>query len=142
MTSIYTDYEEGMCGKVEKSIYGTRDAAQNWEEEYSSFMMSIGFRRGMSSPCVFYHKSQNIRVVVHGDDFTVLGHEDQLDWFKDAMSDRYEIKLKARLGPNVKDDKSVRILNRVVWWDSDGIHYEPDQRHTNLLIDSMGLSHA
>ena len=23
------DYEEGMCGKLEKSMYGTRDAAQN-----------------------------------------------------------------------------------------------------------------
>jgi hypothetical protein len=30
------DWEEGMCGKLEKSMYGTRDASQNWEEEYSS----------------------------------------------------------------------------------------------------------
>ena len=25
------DYEEGMCGELVKAMYGTRDAAQNWE---------------------------------------------------------------------------------------------------------------
>ena len=28
------DAENGMCGKLEMSMYGTRDAAQNWEETY------------------------------------------------------------------------------------------------------------
>ena len=28
------DDEPGMCGKLTKSMYGTRDAAQNWEYEY------------------------------------------------------------------------------------------------------------
>ena len=33
------DHEDGMCGKlVVKSMYGTRDAAQSWELEYSRFM--------------------------------------------------------------------------------------------------------
>ena len=38
------DAEEGMCGKLDKSMYGTRDAAQNWEETYVEFMESLGFR--------------------------------------------------------------------------------------------------
>ena len=28
------DREEGMCGKLNRAMYGTRDAAQNWEYEY------------------------------------------------------------------------------------------------------------
>ena len=28
------DSEEGMCGRLNKAMYGTRDAAQNWEYEY------------------------------------------------------------------------------------------------------------
>jgi len=64
------DAEEGMCGKANMSIYGTRDAAQNWEEEYSDFMIGVGFSRGKASPCVFYHKSRCLRAVVHGDDST------------------------------------------------------------------------
>ena len=36
------DAEPGMCGRLNKSMYGTRDAAHNWEIEYSDFMSSIG----------------------------------------------------------------------------------------------------
>ena len=60
-------------------MYGTRDAAQNWEAEYSDFMTDVGFTRGKYSPCAFYHTERNIRAVIHGDDFTMLGHDDQLD---------------------------------------------------------------
>ena len=45
------------------------------------------------------------------------------------MDEIFEIKLKARLGPDEKDDKHVRILNRVVEWDQEGVKYEADQRH-------------
>ena len=47
--------EEDMCGKLEYSMYGTRDAAQNWYEEYSGQFIKIGFRQGRASPCVFHH---------------------------------------------------------------------------------------
>ena len=50
------DHVEGMCGKLEKAIYGTRDAAQNWEIEYNKFLSEAGLARGKSSPCVFYHE--------------------------------------------------------------------------------------
>ena len=30
------DWEEGMCGKLNKAMYGTRDAASNWEHKYRS----------------------------------------------------------------------------------------------------------
>ena len=67
------DEEEGMCGLLIKSLPGTRDAAQNWEYEYSGFMEECEFIRGGASPCVFYNCKRQLRVVVHGDDFTILG---------------------------------------------------------------------
>ena len=42
------DAKEGMCGRLLKSLYGTRDAARNWEEEYSTYLQSIRFLRGIS----------------------------------------------------------------------------------------------
>ena len=79
------DYKEGMCGRLLKSLYGTRDAARNWEEEYSTYLQSIGFLRGVSSPSVFYHPTREVRVVVHGDDFTFLGWRGQLLWARGEM---------------------------------------------------------
>ena len=81
------DYEPGMCGKLNKAMYGTRDAAQNWEYAYAEFMESIGFQRGLASSCVFWHSGRELRVVVHGDDFTVLGWERELDWFRKRIGE-------------------------------------------------------
>ena len=66
------DDQPGMCGKLVKALYGTRDAAQNWEYAYIAFLEKVGFNRGKSPPCIFWHKQRNVRIVVHGDDFTVL----------------------------------------------------------------------
>ena len=45
------DHEEGMCGRLGKSMYGTRDAAQNWSDTYVRFMEKIRFIKGKSCPC-------------------------------------------------------------------------------------------
>ena len=133
------DAQEGMCGMLLKAMYGTRDAAQNWEYEYAEFMQSIGFKRGIANPCVFFNPSREIRVVVHGDDFTVLAAEDNLNWFREQIQNRFEVKFRGRIGPSEKDSKSIRILNRVVQWTEKGIEYEADQRHAELIIQDMCL---
>ena len=69
--------QDGMCGKLNKAMYGTRDAAQNWEFAYAEYMEELGFVRGTASPCLFWHPGRELRVVVHGDDFAILGWEHQ-----------------------------------------------------------------
>ena len=128
------DQSEGMCGKLNKSMYGTRDASLNWENEYIRFMISVGFVRGLSSPCLFYHPGKDIRAVVYGDDFTLLGSETHLDWFKAEIKQVYAIDFKARLGPEDGDKKSVRLLNRVIEWTHEGITIEGDQRHAEIIV--------
>ena len=54
--------EEGevkeVCGKLLKSMYGTRDAAQNWEKAYAEFMEEIECSTGIASPCVLIMKEE------------------------------------------------------------------------------------
>ena len=76
------DYEQGKCGKLNKCLYGTRDAAQNWMDAYTRAMEEMGFKKGTASPCTFWHARREVRTVVHGDDFATLGFGEQLDWFK------------------------------------------------------------
>ena len=77
--------EEGMCGELQKSMDGTRDVAQNWEREYCDMLEGAGFTRGLATSCAFYDKVQDIRVVVHGDDFSVLGYEKDLGCFRERI---------------------------------------------------------
>ena len=56
------------------------------------------------------------------------------------MSSKYEIKLRGRLGPEPGDQKSIRILNRVIEWTNLGLCYEADQRHAEIILRELGLS--
>ena len=60
---------------------------------------------------MFHHGKRNLTLVVHGDDFTILGHSVDLDWFRGKIVKAFEVKFKARPGPEDGDDKSVRVLN-------------------------------
>ena len=128
------DQEEGMCGMLQKSMYGTRDAAMNWERTYTEFLESVGFRQGRATPCAFMHTERDLRVVAHG-----VSHVKELDWLREKISERFEVKFRGRLGPEVGDDKSIGLLNRVISWTDAGIEYEPDQRHAELIIQQLGL---
>ena len=67
---------EGMCGKLEFWLYGFRRAASAWESFYGEKFEGVGFTRGLSCGVVLYHKDRDISVVVHGDDFTLCGLEE------------------------------------------------------------------
>ena len=107
------DHQPGMCGRLKKAMYSTRDVAQNWEHAYIEFLEEAGFSSGIATPCVFHNRERNIRVVVHGDDFTVLASENQLNWFRGEIAKRFEVKFRGGLGPEPGDDKAIRVLNRV-----------------------------
>ena len=93
------DRHKDVVGRLNMSLYGTRDAAQNWEEEYVKFMEYVWFRRGMVSPCVSFHPSRELRAVIHGDDFTLLGYAKDLDWLRTQIASRQSVNFRGRLGP-------------------------------------------
>ena len=72
--------DEGCVGQLQLSLYGTRDAAQNWAHEYTTFLLSLGFQVGRASPCNFTHRTRRIHLTVHGDDFTVVASAKQITW--------------------------------------------------------------
>ena len=45
--------EECLCGRLNFSMYGIRDAAQNWSDQHSGHLVSDGFKQGVASPCTF-----------------------------------------------------------------------------------------
>ena len=56
------------------------------------------------------------------------------------MKEEYEIKVRGILGPEVSDDKSIRILNRCVEWRKGCIAYEADPRHAELVVRDLELT--
>ena len=42
-----------LVGHLQMSMYGTRDAALNWQEEIARIMNACGFRRGNYNHCTY-----------------------------------------------------------------------------------------
>lgn len=74
-----------MVGLQVRCVHGTRDAGAIWEETYRSCLEADGFTSGVASPCIFHNKKRNITCVVHGNDFTSLGADEDLDWTEDML---------------------------------------------------------
>ena len=104
---------EDLVGELNYSMYGTRDAAQNWGEECAATMEQIGFERGVASPCTFSHPERKLKCYIHGDDFVTMGLDHNLKWMKKELERHYELKTQV-LGPDASDLKQVRVLNRVI----------------------------
>ena len=64
-----------MKGVLNMSLYGTRDAATNWQKEVAKEMTKWGFERGKYNPCLYWHRTWNIQTLVHGDDFVSVGNK-------------------------------------------------------------------
>ena len=126
-------------GKLRHWLYGFRPAAAAWENHYAEKLQGAGFTRGMASPVSFYHEQKDVSLVVHGDDFTFAGEDGGLDWVEMLMKRWFEIKVRARLGPDKTDDKEATLLGRIIRWSSWGLSCEADPKHRKLVMDALGL---
>ena len=134
----YQPGDEHMCGLLQYRLYGTRDAAQNSEEELASTLSDLKLTRGVACPCVWrgYIKGEHVVATVRGDDITIGGERLAMEIFISKIPRKYEIK-KQMIGEDADLDKSERILNRVIGWGRDGITIEEDQRHVREILKGL-----
>ena len=134
--------EHNMCGKLNYSMDGTRDAAQNSFEEYSGQFRRIGFKQGKASPCVFYNPDRCIRTMVHGDDYVSAGMEKDSNWMRQCLEQKYQVKTQT-LGPSKEHMKQIKVLNRVITWAcGKGLIYEVDPRHVEIILQQLDSEQA
>ena len=133
--------EPGVVGKLMMSMYGTRDAAQNWAEEYSSTLAKAGYIRGVANPCLFHSKAEKCGVMVHGDDFVAVGDKKSTDRLKLILEKAYKITCEI-LGGDADEKDEIRVLNRVIHRSKVGYTLEADPRHAEIVIRDLGLENA
>ena len=130
-------YREGFCAKLRRCLYGTRDAGARWGQFYSEELRKLGFEKGGASPCCFTLRARNLCCVVHGDDFILSGSDGDLAWIEETFHAAFLMKTVGKLGGDAGDSQELRILNRILTWSKDGIGYEADPRHLEILIRDM-----
>ena len=98
--------------------------------------------QGVSSPCCFVHHGWQVSVAVHGDDFTAIGSPEAWDNYEVGMQQPFGCKLKESLGVRPDDCNKMRVLNKIVRICDEGLRYEADPRHAEMLVKALGLSTA
>ena len=91
------------------------------ENDYSTTISTQGYDRVKASLCLFKHAASGSMVFIHGDDFLVSGSETHLKQLKKAICDKYKAKVRATLGFEMTDDKSVVMLGRIIEWKEHGV---------------------
>ena len=132
---------EDNVGLLQLTLYGTRDAAANFQEEVRLFMAREGFTQSRYSPQVYWNQSRGLKTLVHGDDFVTVGARHDIHWLSKRLAQRFEIKTHI-VGTGDGEIKEHRILGRIIRATSDGWEYEADPRHAELLVMAMRLEGA
>ena len=129
----------GKVGKLRHWLYGFRPAGHAWEKDYSDKFESIGMMKGKASSVLFFNKTSGLMCVVHGDDFTFLGEEEDLIEMKAKMEEWYEITDRGMIGHGETCKKEASILNRDLKWHDEFLEYRADPKHRKQIMEDMGI---
>ncbi|CAK0798994.1 unnamed protein product, partial [Prorocentrum cordatum] len=140
--------EPGVCGLLERSLYGLRDAGQSFELLVRETMEALGFKTGLWCGVVFFHEQRQIQAYVYGDNFGARGSRAEVRRFHESLSAHMWAKVEGILGPDPSRGDSLEVvcLNRVFQYvraagnEPERIEIEADARHVEFLLHQAGLS--
>ena len=70
-------HDGGKIGLLKKSMYGSRDAASNWEKDWQGYLENWGYELGRRSRSLF-RKKKKTSGLTHRDDIVVTGSKGSL----------------------------------------------------------------
>lgn len=121
-------HEGRHLGLLKRSMYGTRDAPQVWQEDVERHMRKMGFKVSQLHPAIDWHTTWGLFVIAHVDDFICTGPEASLEWFRGELSQQWELKPEF-VGPGPQHQQEAKFLNRTIRCASSGLELEADPRH-------------
>jgi hypothetical protein len=126
---------------LEKTMYGTRDAPQIWQEVVAEVMGRLRFKASLHHPSIYYHAERDIRVIAHVDDFLRAGDEVQMDWLYQQLSLEYDLKIQ-KVSGDPKHDQVAKFLNRTIKITDEGIQVQGDDKHAQILLKEWGMENC
>ena len=67
------------------------------------------------------------------------GIDEDVDWVQKVLEDKYELKKRGRLGFGPNDVRKIDMLGRVIELTHEGITWQGDPRHFDLLQEYFGM---
>ena len=113
--------QKGCVGLLLRSMYGTQDASNLWQEDYAGTLAQRGYVPGRSNPAVFLSHRGDGRMLVHGDDFVLLADDEEIQVVEQLLKSKYTVKVVSVIGDGSlqqeavisKQDREVRAAEQV-----------------------------
>lgn len=91
---IHSEFPNHVC-KLQKAIYGLRQAPRAWHESLKNFVISVGFSTSLSDPSLFIYNKDGVRafLLVYVDDLLLTGNNTSfLNQFMIELSKKNSLK--------------------------------------------------
>ena len=76
-----------------RSLYGLKQAAQDWNLLIKGELLKWGFEQSLADPCMFTHAKRGLKLLVYVDDVIAAAKtQDDIDWFYKKLSSRFNAK--------------------------------------------------
>ena len=113
--------------------------AEEEHVQYQRCSKQLGTSRNepeRSSRNLFHNKKRKTSGLTHGDDFVVTGTKDESVGVQEAA-----VQSKRASSGQVRQ-KSIKALNRRMWLGQTVILYQHEDRHVDVLVESLGLENG
>lgn len=127
--------EKGKVLKLNKSLYGLKQAAKCWNNEFNNFMVKIGFVMSENDTCLYskQHNGKFVYLLLYVDDIIVASDDQNLlDFVRNQLKNTFKIKdkgiLKYFLGIEIDYDLEKGYLKL------------SQQRYTEKLLSKFNMT--
>ena len=113
--------------RLKKSLYGTKQAAHNWNRVLDDVLTGLGFIKCPDDPGLYYRASDQGLIIVHVDDLLVaLASSRAMQEWIDAMNQHFTM-----------EDRGTpkRLLGMDISWDQQGVHITGQSAIQSLAKD-------
>ena len=77
-------------GKLERAMYGTRDASMIWQDHLWKTLLHTKFNESVTHPGVFQHQVRDSLLCVHVEDLLCTAVRDDLLWLESQFQKEFD----------------------------------------------------
>lgn len=113
---------KGLVCRLNRSLYGLKQASRAWNERFHVFVEKLGFKRGASDQCLYVKRTKTglLFLVIYVDDILIIGSDlKEIEAVKRSLASEFEMKdlgeVKNFLGMKIErvvEDRYLRISQR------------------------------
>jgi hypothetical protein len=106
----------GKVWRLQKALYGLRQAAQAWHKKLKTSLLKSGFIVSPTDPCLYMieHQGECVYLLVHVDDCLLVGNNAGVKYATDVIKSLFDVKdmgaVSLFLGLDVIRDRAARKL--------------------------------